>query len=154
MPFFDRFKKKSTNEKNIKDHGKGLISRYNEYVRAGSTVRLNPDNLFRNFHDNELFLRHLGTGYESTYLLLKNYMVLNQEINSQTMSEPVWKEKTKQANDINIEFQHEFEKLLLKIERGVEEFGGICEECRKWYSADDPYSKELILKLQAFKMPF
>lgn len=154
MPFFDVFKKKSTNEQNIKNHCKSLIMSYNEYIRTGSSVHLNPVDLFRKFPHKQAFLQHLATGYETTFLLLKNYALLNQEIKTQLMPEPIWKEKTKQANDIQVEFQHGFEKFHLKIERGVEEFGGICEECRKWYNEDDPNSKELISKLREFKIPF
>jgi hypothetical protein len=154
MPFFDVFKKKSANEKNINDHCTSLMSRYIEYARRGSTAHFDPEKTFRNFPDNQSFLSHLGTGYESTYSLLENYVLLNREINTKIMPEPIWKEKTKQVNGINLEFRHEFEKLLLKIERGAEEFGGICEECRKWHSEDNPNSRELLSKLKAFKMPF
>jgi len=130
------------------------MSRYIEYAKMGSTVHFDPENIVRNFPDKQSFLSHLGTGYESTYSLLENYILLNREINTQIMPESIWKEKTKQANSINLEFKHEFEKLLLKVERGAEEFRGICEECRKWYSEDDPTSKELLSKLKAFKMLF
>jgi hypothetical protein len=154
MHFFDVFKKKSANEQKIKDHCKSLISCYIEYVEKGSTAHFDPENIFHNFSDNQSFLSHLGTGYESTYSLLENYVLLNREINTQIMPESTWKEKTRQANVINLEFKHEFEKLLLKVGRGAEEFGGICEECRKWHKEDDPNSKKLLLKLKAFKMPF
>ncbi|MGI0069660.1 MAG: hypothetical protein ACREAN_05325 [Nitrosopumilaceae archaeon] len=154
MPFFDVFKKNSKNEQNIKDHCMSLVSCYIEYAKMGSTAHFDPENIFRNFPDNQSFLSHLGTGHESTYSLLENYVLLNREINTQIMPEPIWKEKTKQASSINLEFKHEFEKLLLKVEHGTEEFGGICEECRKWHSEDDPDSKELCSKLKAFKMPF
>ncbi len=154
MSFFDAFKKKPKTEQNIKDHCKTLILQYNEYLKKYSTVHSDLKGTFRNFADNESFLCHLATGYESTYLLLKNYILLNQEIKTQLMPEPVWKEKTKQAEDTIVEFEHEFKKLLLKIERGAEEFGGICGECRKWYTDDDPNSKELISKLRAFRIPF
>jgi hypothetical protein len=142
------------NEQNIKDHCRSLVSRYIEYAKTGTTAPFDPKNIFRNFPDNQSFLSHLCTGHESMYLLLEKYVLLNREINTQIMPEPIWKEKTKQANSINLEFKHEFEKLLLKVERGAEEFGGICEECRKWHSEDDLDSKELFSKLKAFKMPF
>ena len=154
MPFFDVFKKNSKNGQKIKDHCRNLMSRYLEYAKTGSTAHFDPEKIFRNFPDNQSFLSHLCTGYQNTYSLLENYVLLNREINSQIMPEPIWKEKTKQANSINLEFKHEFEKLLLKVERGAEEFGGICEECRKWHSEDNPNSKELFSKLKAFKMPF
>jgi hypothetical protein len=154
MPFFDVFKKNSKNEQNIKDHCKSLVSHYIEYTKTVSITHFDPENIFRNFLDNQSFLSHLCTGYESTYSLLENYVLLNREINTQIMPKPIWKEKTKQANNINLEFKHEFEKLLLKIERGAEELRGICEGCRKWHSEDDSNSKELFSKLKAFKMPF
>jgi hypothetical protein len=153
MPFFDVFKKKSTNEQNIKDHSRSIILRYIEYAK---TVPNNFDleNIFRNFSDNQLFLSHLATGYVGMYSLLEDYVLLNREINTQVMPEETWKEKTRQAQGISLQFKHELERLLLKVERKAEEFGGMCEVCRKLYSEDDPNFKELIGKLNSFKMPF
>jgi hypothetical protein len=112
------------------------------------------ENIFRNFSENQLFLSHLATGHANMYALLEDYVSLNREINTQIMPEADWKEKTRQAQGINLQFKHEFEKLLLKAERNAEEFGGICELCRKWHSEDDPNSKELIGKLNSFRLPF
>ena len=68
------------------------------------------------------------------------------------MPESVWKEKTREANKIKVEFDHEFDTLLLRVSRGVDEFGGICEKCKKWYIDNDP--NELISKLRAFRLPY
>ena len=154
MPFFDAFKKKSKNVQYLKDHRKDLITRFNEYAKTNRNLDSNPKEIFGNFVENEALLCHLSTGYESTFLLLVDYMRLKQEIDTIVMRESVWREKTKLANEVSIEFKHEFEKLLVRIVQGSEEFEGICQECRKWHNEDDPNSKILFSKLSIFKMPF
>jgi hypothetical protein len=154
MPFFFAFKKKSKNEQYLKDHRKDLIFHYNEYAKTNPNVDSNPQELFNNYLDNKAFLSHLSTGYESTYQLFMDYISLKQEIDTLIMSEPIWREKTKRADDLSIEFKHAFEKLLVKIMHGSEEFEGVCHECKKWHSEDDPNSKSLLSKLSTFKMPF
>jgi len=154
MPFFDTFKKKSSNEQKIRDHRKNLISRYTEYVESGQNINSNLEEIFRHLPDNKSFLCHLSTGYENTFLLFMDYVLLKKEIDTQIMQESMWREKTKQVESINLEFKHEFEKLLLKIMRGSEEFDGICDECKRWYNTDDHNLEELISKLNLFKMPF
>jgi len=154
MPFFDAFKKKSKNQQKIREHFKNLISKYNEFIESSHKADSDLEKIFQNIPNNKSFLCHLATGYENTYLLFMNYILLKREIDTQIMPESIWKEKTKQANGISLEFKHDFEKLLLKITHGSEEFEGICEECSNWYDKDDPSSKELISKLKVFKMPF
>ena len=123
-------------------------------LNSSHNIESDLEKIFQHIPDNKSFFCHLATGYESTYLLFTNYILLKREIDTQIMQEPIWREKTKQANSISLEFKHDFEKLLLKIMRGSEEFEGICEECRNWYDEDDPNSKKLISKLKTFKMPF
>jgi hypothetical protein len=154
MPFFDAFKKGTRNEQNIRDHRKNLILQFNEYTESSSNVDSNLEEVFHHVPNNESILCHLATGYNSTFLLLTDYILLKLEIDTQIISESIWREKTKRAYSIGLEFNHEFEKLLLKIVHGSEEFEGICEQCKKWYNEDDPNSKELISKLNIFKMPF
>jgi|SRR5215831_10728688 len=154
MPFLDSFKKKQNFDQKIKDHSNNLILQFNEYIKKGSTVQGDLEQIFRNFPDDKSFLSHLFTGYEQLYLLFKNYITLNHEIKTILMPESIWKEKTKETNKIKVEFEHEFDTLLLRVSRGVDEFGGICEICTKWYGDNDPYPKELISKLRTFRLPY
>ena len=154
MPFLDAFKKKSKNQQKIRDHCKNLISKYNEYFNSSHKIESDLEKIFQNIPDNKSFFCHLATGYEGTYLLFTKYILLKREIDTQIMQESIWRQKTEQANSISLEFKHDFEKLLLKIMRGPEEFEGICEECQNWYDEDDPNSKKLISKLKTFKIPF
>lgn len=154
MHFFDAFKKGTRNGQNIRDHRRNLILQFNQYIESSRNVGSNPEEVFHHAPDKESILCHLATGYNSVYLLLVNYISLKKEIDTQIMPESIWREKTKQADGISLEFKHEFEKLLLKITRGSEEFEGICEKCKKWLDEEDPNSKELNSKLNVFKMPF
>ena len=151
MPFFDALKKRPKNDQKIKNHCGNLISQYIQYAETLRTDNL-PD-IFRNLPNNELFLYHLSTGYETTYSLLLNYFTLQQEIKTIAI-ESVWKEKTKQSDKLNLEFKHEFDRILLKTTRGGEDFQGICPECKNWHNEDEYNYKELISKLNLFKMPF
>lgn len=148
MPVFDIFKKKSKNKQNIDEHTKKLIKDYTEYA---SQITKLTNNVFQDFHHRELFLCHLSTGYESTYSLLLEYISLRHEIDNKIMAEPIWKEKTKVADNTIHEFKHQLDKLLVKIERGSEVFEGICIECKKWHEDDE--HAQLISKLNLFKMP-
>lgn len=146
---FDIFKTKSKNKQNIIDHTKNLVKEYTEYLNQNKEFNIK---IFQDFH-LESFLCHLSTGYENTYLLLLNYISLRHEIDTQLMPESAWKEKTKLTENILHEFKHQLDKLLVNIERGSEEFEGICKECNKWHDDDTNY-KQLISKLNLFKMPF
>ena len=154
MPFFDVFKKKTKNEQKIRDHRTNLFSRYTEYKESNLKINSNLLDIFHHIPDNKSFLCHLATGYDNTYSLFTDYILLKQEIDTQIMPESSWREKTKKADAIILEFKHEFDKLAIEIMRGSEEFEGICEECIRWYDEDDPNTKKLVSKLKAFKMPF
>jgi len=151
MPFFDRLKKKTRNEQKIKEHCNNLVLQYVQHVETLRTDYL-PD-IFVHMPNNESFLSHIATGYEIAYSLLVDYHKLKREIKTISV-ESVWKEKTKQLDKLNLEFKHEFDRILLKITRGHEELQGICQECKDWHDKDEYNYNELISKLNQFKMPF
>lgn len=147
MPSFDIFKKRSKRQ-DLDEHSQNLVKEYIEHSNQSTEF-----NILRDFPHNASFLCHLSTGYDNTYLLLLDYISLKHEIDTQLTSQSIWKEKTKAANDILDEFKHQLDNLLVKIERGSEKLEGICQECKKWHSEDEPNYTKMISKLNLFKMP-
>ncbi len=114
---------------------------------------------FQNFRDSKHFLQHICTGHPELYDKMKDLMSL--EIEFKNIPKPIPDNLKTKAFEIKQkedklceECKEKFDEWQDRIRQKIEDMGGICENCARFYNAKDSDFKELKSRLNSFTMPF
>lgn len=150
----DREFEKTEIEKELKkaeEHRKKLNDNFIQLLSQISLYTWTWIDSFRTYADSKHYFQHLYTGHPKLYGELKDIMIL--EFENKRLPVPIPFEATRKESKARDDFRPKFDELQSKIRQGIEDMGGYCDNCLKFYINTKEF-KTMRKNLRTFKMPF